>query len=1270
MVSNLDNQFRDNKAIPGQQGPAADRQEWEMGRPERPLDPEAGPVAEFAGELRKLRDKAGRPSYRELARRASFSVTVLSEAAGGRSLPTLAVVKGYVQACGGDALEWEERWRRAAGQQREAAEGAARPAPYQGLASYGVEHAGLFFGREALTRDLLQRVGAGRFIAVFGPSGSGKSSLLRAGLLAAMSRGDQNEAGNWVPILLTPGELPVTTLADHIASLTGTAAAEVRDELLADPARLPAVLAGGPRPSEPLIVVDQFEELFTVCRDRRQRDCFVRALLAAAAADGARTRVVLGVRADYYAQCTTWPELVTALRDTQLLVGPMNSDELQDVIVKPAEQAGATVERALVATALAETSTEPGALALVSHALLETWRHSPPGRMTLTAYQEAGGVPRAIASTADRVYASCDDNQRQILRRIFLRLIAPGDGSRDARCRVAPEELVLGTDPGTAAMLVDRLAQARLVTADDGSVQLAHEALIRFWPRLTEWLAESREDMRVQRRLAEAAAEWARHGHDPAALYRGTRLAVARAWAERDAGLTGLTSAEQDFLDASSAAQDAGRATVIRAARRLRRLVVTLVALLAAMSVTAGVAVWQRESALSAESAAVSGQLAAQSGELAPVNPDAATLAALAAWHADATVSARSALLSTTACCAATQASLRGESGEVDAVALSPDGSLLAAGGQDKTVHLWNTADGRQVAVLSGFTAPVRTVAFGPSGIVLAAGSADHTIRVWNVARHTILQVLTGGTGAIEDLAFDRSGTLLAGVSQDGQVRLWNPATGQPEQTLALPGAAGGTSVAFSPDGRTLAASDGQAVTLWDVTDLAHPRIVSTLAGATRDLTTLAYSPNGTVIAGQETGGGVVLWNLGRGTRMLLPGPGSGSRGLAFNGDGTILLTADYDLVRMWATASGRLAGSVTRQVPGTSTALAYSSASGTLALGGFTGSVQLWQAPIPPFAGNAAGVTGLAIIPGSTSVLSGSSDGTLCLWRANGSLVASWSLPTRPDALAVSRDGKLVAIAADDGTIGIRALPGLALTRSLHAPSAATDVAFSADGGLVAAAAGATVTVWNTASGARLLSVTVIGRSVDAIAFSPRGDGDLAAITSRGLVIIWDALTGRVVAQARTGTGRLSALAFSPDGRRLATAANGDITLWNPVNLRRLGAVAGPVGSVKTLALSPDGQVLASGENNGSILLWDMETRSIIATLTGSPGTVTALGFTPDGSVLISGSNSRRIIAWDLDPARVERADCLTLARDPGLAQAQTLVPGASYARLCAAGS
>src|SRR5581483_11803302 len=262
--------------------------EDKMGRRERPIDPDAGPVAEFAAELRRLREQAGRPSYRELARRASFSTTALSEAAGGRSLPTLAVVRGYVRACGGDVAGWEERWRRAAEQRRSELPDAARRDPYLGLATYREEHASLFFGREALTRDLLRRLAVRRFLAVFGSSGSGKSSLLRAGLLAAVSRGDVPTATDWTTVLITPGEQPAATLARQLESLAGTAWDALRDDLLTEPAVLRAVveqaLADQPSGTELLLVVDQFEELFTVCRDATQRDCFVQALLAAATA--------------------------------------------------------------------------------------------------------------------------------------------------------------------------------------------------------------------------------------------------------------------------------------------------------------------------------------------------------------------------------------------------------------------------------------------------------------------------------------------------------------------------------------------------------------------------------------------------------------------------------------------------------------------------------------------------------------------------------------------------------------------------------------------------------------------------------------------------------------------------------------------------------------------------------------------------------------------------------------------------------------------------
>jgi WD40 repeat protein len=813
-----------------------------------------------------------------------------------------------------------------------------------------------------------------------------------------------------------------------------------------------------------------------------------------------------------------------------------------------------------------------------------------------------------------------------MLRRIFLRLVAIGDDTPDAKRRVSPDELTAGDDPDAGAALLDRLAQARLVTIDDGSVQLAHEALIRFWPRLADWLGESRDGLRVQRRASDAATEWARLGRDPAALYRGTPLAVAQAWAERDAHLTGLTHVEQEFLDASSAAEVAGRGAAIRAASRLRKLVASLAVLLLAVSVSGGLAVWQRETALSVQRDATSGQLAALSAALASANPDAAALAALAAWDAKPTVAARSALLSTAACCTSTQASLRGEHATVSAVALSPDGSLLAAGGQDRTVHLWHTADGRQLDVLHGFADQVSAVAFSPTGSLLAAGSADHTIRLWEPARGTALGSLSGDSGAIEDLAFSPSGRLLASAAADGRIRLWNPVTHQLVWVLHADRSGPMLSVAFSPDGSILAgAGDDHAVTLWTISGVAPPHIVRVLTGAIGAITNLAYSPNGTLIAGEESGGDVLLWNLDQGSRKLLRDAAVNSRGLAFSRDGTVLLTAgSYYSVPLWNTATGRQVAYDVHRIPDGTLALAYNPDSGLLALGGLGGAIQIWQEPIPPFTGSASPVTGLAVITRPTMIASVSSDNRLSLWSRRGVLVATTGLAVEPAAIAVSPDGKELAIMGADGTLTFRDIPRLTFAGQLHIPRPAVDVAFSPDGSMLATADRGTISVWDarrrTRDWFRYSSHGFFG----AVAFAP-GGSDLAAATSMGSVVIWNARTGRRIAEVNPVTGSVNAVAFSPSGRFLATAGNdGNITLWNSANLHRLAAHAGPVGATRALA------------------------------------------FTPDGSTLISGDSSNRIVAWDLNPQEVIREDCQTLASDPGLSQAETLVPGISYPQLC----
>jgi tRNA A-37 threonylcarbamoyl transferase component Bud32 len=645
----------------------------------------------------------------------------------------------------------------------------AAACPYRGLMAFDEDDADLFFGREEVVNSILDRLPDGGFMAVVGASGSGKSSLVRAGLVSAF-----RAVREGLVVVTTPGSNP---------------AAELERSLSAGP------------PS--LLIVDQFEEVFTVCRDDASRARFIDALMDLR--DTSSGSIVVTLRADFYGRCANHPRLAGALAERQHLLGPMSGDELRRAIECPARAAGLRLEAGLIDTMVTDIEGEPGALPLLSHALYESWARRDGRVLTRAGYRAAGGVRGAIAHTAEQAFLGCSRQEQALMRLMFLRLTELGETMEDTRRRVRLSELIPESEAREATAVLEQLARARLVVVGDDSAEIAHEALIREWPRLRGWLTDDREALRTLQQLTTAARSWEEAGRDEADLYRGPRLAAAVELASEGRQ---LSRAEREFLEASRDAQERELRSARRRARRLRALLVAVATALVIAVIAGAFALVQRGRARHAAVVAQAGRLSAQSRELAGQHPDLALLLALEAGRLDDSIGTRSTLLGALEHGSRIRAWLQNFRSPVNAATFSPDGKLLATATQYGTT-LWDTATWRPVAPpLRSSQGGWESVDFSPDGRMLAIAGGEGRVELWDVSTRKELRELRDPAAnpdepALAVVRYSPDGSVIAaGPQETNHVTLWATATGRVvgrPLTTQTPGY-GAQDIAISPD--------------------------------------------------------------------------------------------------------------------------------------------------------------------------------------------------------------------------------------------------------------------------------------------------------------------------------------------------------------------------------------------------------------------------------------------------------------------------------------
>ncbi|HFQ93446.1 MAG TPA: hypothetical protein ENK32_05520, partial [Anaerolineae bacterium] len=1153
----------------------------------------------------------------------------------------------------------------------------------------------LFFGRERLETAMITALENGRSLAIVGPSGSGKSSLARAGLIPLLKEGalPGSETWRYYPRLV-PGRNPLRHLARALQPefappiwVQGTVQ-NFRDsaDSLTD---LINQQTGG---ETAVLLIDQFEEIFTLCTDETIRRAFVNNLVNLFRNENHGHIVVITMRSDYESRLVRLGDFQALYEEALVRVPAMNAAELRQAIEKPAEAVGLKFEDGLVEQLIQDVLGEPAALPLLQFTLLQLWARRQRNQLTWTAYEELGGAQQALAAIADALYENLSPAEQRISRRIFLALVQPDPAADVTSRRVQRETLYqTGDDPQLVDAVLERFIDARLIrltpgdTREKDRLEIGHIVLARNWPRLLGWLEEDRVTRRRRLRLRAMAEQWDATNRDPGALLRGQLLAEARTYNDLDELESLFVARSIEAAETEEREKEAARQRELemtrRSARRLFLLVIgltlatiiTLAALIMA-SRSASLAKASQATAEANEAIAEAAQQTAEAGATA-IAQSAATAAAAksVAETAEAIAEAERDAAQQSAAEAATAQAIAINSArlanlsarvatarELSAAALDqldndPQLALLLSveailifpeddqsPPPEATDALYRALRASQQDVtLAGHTDWVTAVAFSPDGQLVATAGLDNSIKIWDAATGQLRHDLTEHTATVNDLAFSPDGRHLASASDDGLILVWDTAAGTVVWALQGEDDGAARSVAYHPDGKRLAAGYERGVArLWQIQPRQSLLRRTDFAGPVNDV---AFNADGSQFAAGGDDGLVILYDTETGAPVTSVEPGSNTPavyGIAINPQNGDLAVAYADNnVKIWREGlpALTLAGH-----SGFVFGAAYSPDGARLVTAGGDGAAKVWDAAagdlISTLAGHNGPVTAVTYDNDGQRIATASQDGTAKIWIARASLEPR-VLSGHNDAvlaLAYSPDGRFLASGgADNDAILWDAASGEQVSVFSRHDNVVNDVAFSPDGTLLATGSeDSNVRLWLLESEG-LQAVFDEAAAVSSTAFSP--DGAVLAVGTADGIALWD-VAAEEVTLTLSQSEAVRDLAFNPDGRLLAAAGDTAVTLWDTASGNVLNIIQGHEGPINGLAFSRDGAYLATASDDGTARIWQVPSGELVHSFAGHNGAALDVAFNGDSSRLATGGVDKTARLWDAATGRILR--------------------------------